>query len=112
MDFIAFNTGKNVERMRVDNSGNVSIVTSNAKFLVNGNILATSIKVQSQMWPDYVFEPAYEKLSLPELEKFIRTNKHLPEIPSAKVVAKDGVDLGKYEREIVKENRRADFIYH
>ena len=100
---IAFNTGKNVERMRLENNGDVSIVTPNAKFLVNGNILATSIKVQNQVWPDYVFEPAYEKLTLPELEKFIQTNKHLPEIPSAKTVAKDGVDLGDMNAKLLKK---------
>lgn len=101
--FIAFNTGKNVERMRLENNGNVSIVTPNAKFLVNGNILATSIKVQNQVWPDYVFEPSYEKLTLPELEKFIQTNKHLPEIPSAKTVAKDGIDLSDMNAKLLKK---------
>ncbi|MBB6502646.1 hypothetical protein [Pedobacter cryoconitis] len=101
--YIVFNTGQNVERMRLENNGDISIVTPNAKFLVNGNILATSIKVQNQVWPDYVFEPAYEKLTLPELEKFIQTNKHLPEIPSAKVVAKDGVDLGDMNAKLLKK---------
>ena len=70
----------------------------------NGNLWATQIKVAvTNPWPDYVFEPAYEKLTLPELEKFIQTNKHLPEIPSAKTVAKDGVDLGDMNAKLLKK---------
>lgn len=41
-------------------------------------------------WSDFVFEKDYNLRPLPEVEKFIKTNKHLPDVPSAKQVAEEG----------------------
>lgn len=40
--------------------------------------------------PDFVFEPDYTKPSLAQLEDYIKTNKHLPNVSSQKDVDKDG----------------------
>ncbi|MCP4204954.1 MAG: hypothetical protein GY769_23850 [bacterium] len=40
--------------------------------------------------PDYVFEPDYEMLTLAELEEFVRTEKHLPNVPSQSDVTRAG----------------------
>ena len=45
-------------------------------------------------WPDYVFEEKYGLLPIAELEKYIQQNKHLPNIPSASEIEKEGIDLG------------------
>ena len=103
---ISFSTGKNVERIRIDNLGNVGIgtATPTAKLSVNGNLWATEIQVAAtNPWPDYVFEPSYEKLSLTDLESFIKTNKHLPEIPIAKTIEKDGINLGDMNAKLLKK---------
>ncbi|WP_367331291.1 hypothetical protein [Sphingobacterium multivorum] len=76
--------------------GKVGIGTANpqADLSVNGNILATEIKVKSDISvPDYVFEPDYKLKSLEEIESYVKLNKHLPEIPSAKQIKADGMDL-------------------
>jgi hypothetical protein len=44
-------------------------------------------------WPDYVFAPGYKLRTLPETEAYIQANGHLPEVPSAKEVEKEGVNL-------------------
>ncbi len=44
-------------------------------------------------FPDYVFEKGYQLPSLQETEKYIQVNKHLPEVPSAAEVAKEGMSL-------------------
>lgn len=46
-------------------------------------------------WPDYVFDKEYEILPLLDLKRFIESNKHLPNIPSAATVEKEGIDIGE-----------------
>lgn len=60
---------------------------------VCGSIRAKEIRVNTG-WCDFVFENNYELLPLVEVETFINTNKHLPEIPAGKEIESDGVDLG------------------
>jgi hypothetical protein len=43
-------------------------------------------------WSDKVFEKGYQFLSIKELDEYVNKNKHLPNIPSAKEVVKNGVD--------------------
>jgi hypothetical protein len=81
-------------------TGNVGIGTNNpqAKLAVNGEILAKSIRVNtsSTYWPDYVFGEKYELMSLKELDAYVKANKHLPGMPSASEVERQGdVDLGE-----------------
>ncbi len=76
--------------------GRVGIGTANpqADLSVNGNILAKEIKVKTDIAvPDYVFEPDYKLKSLEDIESYVKENKHLPEIPSAKQIQADGLDV-------------------
>jgi hypothetical protein len=89
-----------VERLRITSSGNIGIGTSSPKeaLSVNGNIRSKQIKVEEQNWPDYVFKPGYNLLTLSELKNYIDLNQHLPNMPSEQDVSKNGLNLG----EIVK----------
>jgi hypothetical protein len=77
--------------------GNVGIgtTTPREKLSVNGNIRAREIKVQATDWPDYVFEEGYQVGTLKALESYIKTNKHLPGMPSAKEVEANGIGVSK-----------------
>lgn len=46
---------------------------------------------QEFSWPDYVFESNYVLQDLNTLEQYIKTNKHLPKIPSSQEVRENGV---------------------
>ncbi len=85
------------EKMRIHKNGNIGIGTANPneKLAVNGKIRAREIKVEATNWPDYVFETAYELPSLTEVEKNIKANGHLPGIPSAKTLAKEGIAVSE-----------------
>lgn len=77
-----------------------------AKFAVNGDILAKSIRVNtsSTYWPDYVFSFDYELMSLKDLENYITENKHLPGIISAEEVDEQGdVDLGEMNTKLLEK---------
>lgn len=86
-------------------TGNVGIGTvlstnpNNYKLAVNGKIGAKEVQVEntSSTWADHVFKPDYELLSLEEVESFVRTNGHLPEIPSKKDIEKYGHKLGEMD---------------
>ncbi|HMI02911.1 MAG TPA: hypothetical protein VK541_10540 [Pedobacter sp.] len=74
------------------------------KLAVGGAVIAESMKVKPQTeWPDFVFEKDYPMLSLGDLEKFIIKNKHLPDVPSAAAVKKEGLDLGEMNAKLLQK---------
>jgi hypothetical protein len=88
----------------IDELGNIGIgtLTPKEKLSVFGTVRAMEVKVESTNWPDYVFAKDYKIGTLNELEAYIKTNKHLPEIPSAEVVEKDGLALGEMNKKLLK----------
>ena len=56
------------------------------------------LRVDLQNWADYVFDSSYELMDLKSIEQYIAENKHLPGMPSANQIEKEGADIG----EIVK----------
>jgi hypothetical protein len=93
---------------RVENlvvNGNVVIGTSSVdgyKLAVNGPIRAKEIKVETG-WSDFVFEEDYALPSLSELELFIKSNKHLPDIPSASEVEANGINVGEMNAKLLQK---------
>ncbi|NQX38361.1 hypothetical protein SAMN05421820_101378 [Pedobacter steynii] len=87
------------------NGGNVGIGTNNpsAKLAVEGNIKAREIKVESTVWPDYVFDKDYQLPTLKEIEKHIQEKGHLPGIPSAKEVKENGIELGEMNAKLLQK---------
>jgi hypothetical protein len=62
---------------------------------VDGDVIAESFVTQnSTSWPDYVFEDNYPLIPISDLEKAIKKNKHLPNVPSATDIEKNGINLG------------------
>ena len=58
-------------------------------------IRTEKIKVDLQAtWGDYVFEKHYKLTPLSMVEQIIQEKGHLPEMPSAAALEKDGLDLG------------------
>ena len=80
-------------------SGNVSVgvsaVPAGYRFAVGGGIIAEKLKLklQSALWPDYVFDSLYQLPSLTDLAGYIKKYKHLPGIPSALEADKAGIDI-------------------
>ena len=86
------------------NSVGIGTKSPDAKLTVKGNIHAEEVKVDlSVPAPDYVFEKNYSLRSLQEVENYINQNKHLPEIPAAKDLEANGVNLGEMNMLLLKK---------
>jgi hypothetical protein len=77
-------------------AGNVGIGTTSPthKLSVNGTVRAREVIVDNTNWSDYVFADDYKLQSLAHVEAQIKTNRHLPGVPSAREVAEKGISVG------------------
>ncbi|MFK5855794.1 MAG: hypothetical protein QM503_06660 [Bacteroidota bacterium] len=87
--------------------GNVGIGTINTygyRLAVNGSILTDEVMVKDPIdWFDYVLKPEYKLMPLYELEAFINSNYHLPDVPSEADVKKDGFGLAEMNGILLKK---------
>jgi hypothetical protein len=91
---VAGNTVVFTDVFNISNSGNIS---------TKGNITTKKLTVSQREWSDYVFQDNYNLRTLSSLETFINENKHLPEVPSAKDVEKNGISVGDTQALLLKK---------
>ncbi|MFA6924933.1 MAG: hypothetical protein WC223_11860 [Bacteroidales bacterium] len=109
--FYTGTAGSLTEKMRIGESGNVGIGTTNNtvgeqtfKLAVNGSIVCKEVKVVTDVpASDYVFEKNYKLRSLSEIENFVNKNKHLPEVPSAEEFKKNGYKVGEMDDMLLRK---------
>lgn len=102
----------NTPLLFIQDGGNIGIGVDDPreKLVVNGTICAKEVRVSLEgapcwdnNWPDYVFNENYNLKSIPELEKFIKENKKLPEMPSANEVSSQGIEIGDMQARMLKK---------
>ncbi len=100
-----------------EKNGKIGIGTKSPDELltVKGKIHTQEVKVDlnGAVAPDYVFEsyytgsselqPGYERMSLKDLEQFIKNNYHLPEVPSAETMNEEGIQLKEFNLLLLKK---------
>jgi hypothetical protein len=116
-----------ITRLNISNQGKVSIgnVTTpgDYRLYVEKGILTEKVRVALKTttnWADYVFAPDYKLKPLAEVEAFVKENKHLPNVPSAEQLVKDGgIDVNEMFAKqmekieeltlyIIEQNKKAD----
>ena len=71
---------------------------------VDGKLICEEARVQiSGSWPDYVFNSNYRLKPIDELEKQIKELNHLPGMPAAAEVEKEGFDLGNMNKKLLEK---------
>lgn len=87
--------------------GNVGIGTKDTKgykLAVAGTTVMEEVVVKlKSTWPDYVFNGDYKLPVLSDLEEFIRTQEHLPDVRTAADVKQNGVSLGEMNASLLKK---------
>ena len=109
-DFInvGINTTTPKSRLNINSPSNTNEVSlsvskggsSNDVFRVynTGHVWATEVNIKlAQDFPDYVFEGDYVLMSIEQVEAYIKEHGHLPNIPSAEEVKKEGLSLGEMQ---------------
>jgi hypothetical protein len=84
--------------LHLGTDGMFSISNNTRKTFVveaNGLTRARKIKVDADVWADYVFEDNYKLMPLADVESFLKEHKHLPSVPSEKVMKEEGIDLAE-----------------
>jgi len=83
---------------------NTETLPAGFEFAVDGKIVTKEVKVTLSGWADFVFEKDYQLPTLKEVEKHIKEKGHLPSIPSAKEVEKDGgFSLGEMNKILLQK---------
>jgi len=86
-------------------NGNVGIGTANPTnaLAVNGTIKAKEVIVTVDGWADYVFDDGYRLMPLNDVERYIKAQGHLPDVPSTDEVEANGVRMGAMQAILLRK---------
>ena len=83
-----------------------NFVSGAYRLYVQDGILTEKLKValrNSGDWADYVFSQEYKLMPLNEVECFIKSKKHLPNVPSAEEMVMGGLDVGTTSAKLMEK---------
>lgn len=110
VEFYNGNRGAESLTMKIEGeNGKVAIGTTsygngNYKLYVADGIRTEAVQIDAEtLWPDYVFTDDYRLSPLSEVEAFISKNKHLPDVPSAKEVEENGINVAEMDATLLRK---------
>ena len=89
----------------VFHAGNVGIGTQHPAYKLDvlGSIRAKEVLVNLDGGADFVFEKDYKLLPIEHVANYVQKNKHLPNIPSANEMVKNGVSMGDLQVKLLQK---------
>ncbi|HBK83767.1 MAG TPA: hypothetical protein DDZ41_09260, partial [Flavobacterium sp.] len=96
------------DHMKPEERGFLSLDSTNPKlanyllWVEEGIVTKDLVLSKIADWPDYVFKEDYKLSKLKELENFINANGHLPSMPPAKIIEKEGFTAVEMNKNLVK----------
>lgn len=99
------NTNDTLDIFKIRGDGNIGIGTNSPdyKLDVRGILRAQEIVVNLNEGADFVFNDSYKLKPIQEVYEFVKENKHLPDIPSATEMVKDGVNMGEFQLKLLQK---------
>lgn len=76
------------------------------RLFVQDGIRTEKIKIDiasTNNWADYVFKPDYKLTALEDVEKHIAEKGHLPNIPSASEIVKNGINVAEMDAKLLEK---------
>lgn len=76
------------------------------RLFVKDGIKTEKVKIEvpsTNGWADYVFKKGYQLKSLEEVEQHIEEKGHLPNIPSAEEVVKNGINVAEMDAKLLEK---------
>jgi hypothetical protein len=99
-----------INALKINNDGNVGIGTECAlgySLSVAGKMIVSdeiTVKIYPDWtFPDYVFKKDYKLQDLKSVEKYVNENSHLPGVPSAADIQKNGLELVEMNKIMLKK---------
>jgi hypothetical protein len=92
-------------KMTLTNGGYLGIGTTcpQTALDVAGTIRAKEVKVELFSGCDFVFKEDYKLMELKELEQFVKTNQHLPEVAPEKEMVENGVNMKELQMKLLQK---------
>lgn len=82
----------------------IGTLSPDALLTVNGTIHAKEIQIDLKgSLADYVFSADYNLMSLTDIENYVKDNHHLPDMPSAKDVENNGLNVGEMQNKLLQK---------
>ena len=105
-----FTAGNATPRLSITNDGKVSIGTTdldntpNVLLTVKGTIHTKEVLIDlNAPLADYVFDENYQLMPLSQVKQYVKENNHLPEMPSAAEVSKNGMSMGEMQNKLLQK---------
>lgn len=78
-------------------------MTPDGNVTIAGNLTVRNGQADETTYPDFVFSPDYSLMGLGELSEFVQANRHLPEIPTAETMAREGINMTEMQLKLLKK---------
>lgn len=98
--------GNGLQFWGYSNDGNDGVklwLGDNGNMALYGKLEAKDVVITPTPTADFVFDSGYNLKTIDDLEQFIVKNKHLPEIPSAKEMEKNGLAVGDFQIKLLQK---------
>ncbi|QJW88013.1 bZIP transcription factor [Spirosoma taeanense] len=97
---------RNIRSQGLILGNNITRTPPGYRLFVQDGIMTEKLKVAIKStadWSDYVFEEGFRLKTLGEVERYVKTHKHLPDVPTAGKVVQDGIDIAQMNALLLKK---------